>query len=537
MEPPAEQHMIPPRQFIRQCRAARRRSKVVDSMGIEMTGQSLLMRSLIFRRLLLREVLADGESHVGLLLPPSAGAVLANAALTLARRIAVNLNYTVSSEILNYCITECGIRHVLTSRRVMDKLELSVDAAELVYLEDLREEAGLADKLAGAVQSLLVPAPMLDRHLGLDKVSDDEVLTVIFTSGSTGRPKGVMLTHRNVGSNVEAIDQVVTLREDDSLAAFLPFFHSFGYTTTMWAVLSLAPRGIFHFSPLEARQIGDLCRQHGATIMFSTPTFLRSYLKRCNPEDLQALEVVIAGAEKLPVELSDAFEAKFGVRPLEGYGTTELSPLVSANLPLARVRSSDQAPAREGSIGRPVPGVSARIVHLETGEELSSGQDGMLQVKGPNVMKGYLHLEELTSEAIRDGWYQTGDIGHIDEDGFIFITGRQSRFSKIGGEMVPHLGIEEALGKIIAGDEEELRAAVTAVPDERKGERLIVIYTKLDKTPDQIRQAMSEAGLPNIWIPSPDSFCQVEEIPVLGTGKLDLKGLKDLALERFAPGA
>lgn len=531
MQTNTEQHMVLPRLFIRQCRAARRRSKVVDSMKVEMTGGSLLMRSLIFRRLLLREVMAEDESHVGLLLPPSSAAVLANAALALSRRVAVNLNYTVSSEILNYCIEECGIRHVLTSRRVMDKLKLSVDCP-LVYLEDLREKARVVDKLVGAFQSLLMSAPMLDRHLGLDEVSDDDVLTVIFTSGSTGRPKGVMLTHRNVGSNVEAIDQAVRLDEGDSLAAFLPFFHSFGYTTAMWTVLSLPLRGIFHFSPLEARQIGELCRQHDATIMFTTPTFLRSYLKRCDPEDFRALEVVVAGAEKLPAELSDAFEAKFGVRPYEGYGTTELSPLVSVNIPPGRGRTSGRIDLREGSIGLPVPGVTARIVHLDTGEELQAGQEGMLQVKGPNVMKGYLHLEELTDEVIRDGWYETGDIGHIDEDGFIFITGRQSRFSKIGGEMVPHVGIEQAIGQVIAGDEEELRAAVSAVPDERKGERLIVLYTELGKTPDQVCQAMSEAGLPNIWIPSPDSFYQVEEIPVLGTGKLDLKGLKDMALER-----
>jgi acyl-[acyl-carrier-protein]-phospholipid O-acyltransferase/long-chain-fatty-acid--[acyl-carrier-protein] ligase len=519
-----------PSLMIRQCRAARGRAKVADSTGAKMTGGSLLLRSLIFRRLLLREVFASDEQYVGLLLPPSAGAVLANAATTLARRIAVNLNYSVTSDILNHCIRTCGIRHVLTSRRFMEKMNFSVEA-ELVYLEDLRERVRLADKLTAAIQAFAMPARMLERQLGLDKIRPDDVLTIIFTSGSTGMPKGVMLTYENVGSNTAAVDAVVHLRDDDVICAVLPFFHSFGYTVTLWTVLTLPPKGVYHYSPLDAKIVGKLCREHRATVLLSTPTFLRGYMKRCEKEDFAALDVVVLGAEKVPADLFDAFEQKFGVRPVEGYGTTELSPLVSVNVPPSRTRAKDALEVREGSVGRPVPGVRAKIVHPETGAEMPIGESGMLLIAGPNVMTGYLQQDEATKAVLRDGWYTTGDIGYIDMEGFIYITGRESRFSKIGGEMVPHIPIEEAIQRIVAAGDDEVTVAVTALPDERKGERLIVLHRPLSRTPEDVSKALAAEGFPNLWIPSPDSFFEVEQIPLLGSGKLDLKQLKDLAGE------
>ncbi|MBI1902888.1 MAG: AMP-binding protein, partial [Planctomycetia bacterium] len=532
MEPRMEKHPLPPREFIRVCRERRSAVKVLDSTGQKATGGQLLTRTLVLRRLLLRHVLKEDERYVGVLLPPSLGAVVVNAALPLLGRVAVNLNYTLSKTEMDHCIRECNIRHVLTSRRVIEKMNIEV-GAELVYLDDFKDKVTLSDKLVAGAMAYAMPRGMLERKLGVDKIKEDDLLTVIFTSGSTGVPKGVMLTHKNIGSNVAAVQEAVHLRPDDVLLGTLPFFHSFGYTVTMWTVLMLPPKGVFHFSPLDARAVGKLCGQHGVTILVTTPTFLRSYMKRCTPEEFSKLDIVVAGAEKLPRDLIDAFEEKYKIRPVEGYGTTELSPLVSVNIPPHRSASAGET-VREGSVGRCVPGVRAKVVHPDTEKELSPDEEGMLLVTGPNVMAGYLNQPEKTAEVMRDGWYVTGDIAKIDRDGFLWITGRLSRFSKIGGEMVPHLRVEEVLSGLVSDGADEVRVAVTAVPCPRKGERLVVVHLPLAKTPDQLCKDLAAAGLPNLFIPSPDSFCQVEKIPLLGSGKLDLKALKQLALEKFA---
>jgi acyl-[acyl-carrier-protein]-phospholipid O-acyltransferase/long-chain-fatty-acid--[acyl-carrier-protein] ligase len=264
----------------------------------------------------------------------------------------------------------------------------------------------------------------------------------------------------------------------------------------------------------------------------ATPTFLRSYIKRCQPEDFASLDVIFASAERLPADVTDAFERKFGVRPSEAYGATELAPLACINVPDSRSHGAASPGTKEGSVGRPIPGVTAKVVHPETGEDLDLDEPGMLMFKGPNVMAGYLGRPDLTSKVVRDGWYVTGDIAKIDADGFVTITGRQSRFSKIAGEMVPHIKIEESIAELLKSDE-ELKAAVTAVPDPKRGERLVVLHLPLDRTPDEIYKQLTASGLPKLWIPSPDSFLEVEELPILGSGKLDLKALKDMALDHF----
>ena len=528
----SQSDLILPRKFLRLCRRRMRRLKVADSTGTELTGAGLLTRTLLVRRLLRREVLAPDERHVGLLLPPSAAAMVLNAALAIDRRVAVNLNYTVSSEVMNDCTAQCGVRRVLTSRRVMKRFDLKLDA-EVVYLEDLLGKITLADKLCAAASAWLEPVALLERRLGLTEVCDDDLLTIIFTSGSTGRPKGVMLTHRNVGSNVKAVDHLIHLNDDDVLLGILPIFHSFGYTTTLWTVLTLPPMGIYHFSPLEAREVGKLCRKHGATIMVTTPTFVRSYLRRCDPEDFAKLNVVFTGAEKLAPELADAFEQRIGVRPVEGYGATELSPVVSGNIPPSRASSKKSEGVKEGTVGRPLPGITVKVVDLETNRDLGPNKSGMLLVTGPNVMKGYYGRPDLTAEVMRDGWYVTGDVAEIDTEGFIKITGRISRFSKIAGEMVPHIRVEEAIGQVLKLDEDDLKIVVTSAPDPKKGERLVVLYTDLAQSPEEICRALAASGLPPLWIPSPDSFRCIKNIPVLGTGKLDLKQVKDVAEEEF----
>ncbi|MCP4456226.1 MAG: AMP-binding protein, partial [Planctomycetes bacterium] len=419
----------------------------------------------------------------------------------------------------------------------MEKMALNLDA-ELVYLEDLRDDlakaATLGDKLASYWEANFKSASSLERKLGLDKIDSKDVVTVIFTSGSTGIPKGVMLTHGNISHNIEAIEQLLHLRPDDVMVCILPFFHSFGYAMTLWGAMGLDIKGCYHFSPLDGKEVGKLTHQHQGTLLLSTPTFLRTFLKRCTKEQFSTLDVVVTGAEKLPVELGDAFEEQFGVRPVEGYGCTETSPLVSLNIPKSRAHDNVHVGCKEGAVGRPVPSVIAKTTHLDSGKELGSNEPGMLWVKGPNVMKGYLKRVDLTHDVIVDGWYKTGDVALLDDDGFIKITGRISRFSKIGGEMVPHIQIEDTLTELIGADEEEgLKAVVTAIPDIKKGERLIVIHTQLEQSVGDLRKGLSEEGLANICIPSADSFHLVDEIPILGTGKFDLKGIQQVAMAQF----
>jgi acyl-[acyl-carrier-protein]-phospholipid O-acyltransferase/long-chain-fatty-acid--[acyl-carrier-protein] ligase len=519
---------------IRVWRKRGRGMQAADSLGQEVGGRELLTRVLALRRALHREVLDGDEKFVGVLLPPSVAGVAVNVALAMDRRISANLNYTVSSDVLNHCIDDVKIKHVLTSERFISKMNFDLEA-EVVKLESLRDKVTTMDKAIGFIQANLIPARMLDWILGLHRVDGDDLLTVIFTSGSTGMPKGVLLSNANISHNVDAIERAVHLDSHDTVLGVLPFFHSFGYSVTLWATSTLGPRGVYHFNPLDAKQVGKLAEKYKATVLLGTPTFLRGYMRRVTPEQFKTLDVVVVGAEKMPADLFDAFEKKFGSRPVEGYGTTELSPLVSVNIPPSRSQAVWQIDRLEGSVGRPLPGVAARVVEPDTDHELGVGEDGMLLITGPNVMQGYANLPEKTKASLNDGWYVTGDIAHIDSEGFIHITGRLSRFSKIGGEMVPHVRIEEELAKMLneGHDDEAVRVCVTAVPDEKKGERLVVLHLPTSRSIDELCKGLKDAGFPNLFIPSQDSFLEVEEIPMLGTGKLDLKGAREVALERL----
>ncbi|MFM8261533.1 MAG: AMP-binding protein [Pirellula sp.] len=528
-----------PRLFIRRCREKGAQIKVADSSGVKLSGNDLLLRTLALKRIIDREVLQarfkpiEDEKHVGVLLPPTVPAVVVNMALTLSRRVAVNLNYTVSESIINRCIEQAQIKHVLTSRKVMEKLGMNLNA-EVVYLEDLKDKATLGDKIVAFTQSKFMPEGMLASQLELHKNKPDDRLTIIFTSGSTGIPKGVPLTFNNIASNVQGFDATIHVKENDCFLGILPFFHSFGYTGTLWAVGCLPCSGAFHYNPLEPKQIAKLIENYKCTIVLGTPTFLRGFLKRIEPEQFKTVDVVVVGAEKMPIPLAQAFEERFGVRPIEGYGTTELSPVVAVNVPPSRARTQEgKNSLREGSVGRPIPAVQARAVSLDDHSKvMGPGETGMIEISGPNVMPGYLNQPELTAKVMNNGWYITGDVGFVDADGFIHITGRESRFSKIGGEMVPHIQIEEELNKIVGGDEDILKLAVCGVPDEKKGEKIVVLYTELPEAPDVIVKKLIAAGLPSIYIPGADGFIKVDTIPILGTGKLDLRGLQTLAREK-----
>ncbi|MEY3174298.1 MAG: Bifunctional protein aas [Planctomycetota bacterium] len=532
-----ERSMIPALRLIRQCRLSWKRPKVSDSSGASLTGGRLLMAALAFRRLLSQRVLQRGTPHVGVLVPPSVGGVLANTSLALAGRVAVNLNYTLSDELLNYCIREAGIRQVITSRAFVEKKPVQLNA-ELVFLEDLKQQISGMDKAIAFIQGALTPLRLLSRILQLHRVRADDLLTIIFTSGSTGEPKGVMLSQNNIASNLDAVNQLLRLRTEDVLLGVLPFFHSFGYTVTMWLPLCTEPAGVYHFNPLDARTVGTLTQKHSCTIIAATPTFLRNYLKRCTVEEMKTMNLVIVGAEKMPDDLRDAFREKFGFEPIEGYGTTEMSPVASFNVPPSRMDSAaDPASGlRHGTVGRAIPGVAAAVFNPDTGAKLGANQEGLLKIKGPNIMLGYLNQPGKTAELMTDGWYNSGDMAVIDDDGFIRITGRMSRFSKIGGEMVPHILVEQEIAKVLeedAGEDGGIQCAVTSVADPRKGERLVVLHKPMRKTVREITDRLQAAGLPNLFIPSAEGFVEVDQIPLLGTGKLDLRGIKQLAEQKM----
>jgi acyl-[acyl-carrier-protein]-phospholipid O-acyltransferase/long-chain-fatty-acid--[acyl-carrier-protein] ligase len=520
-----------PRALVRACRIAGRRLKVADSLGTRLSGRDLLIRILCAKRVLER-VLAPDERRVGVLLPPTAAAVVVNAALVLMGRVAVNLNYTTNQQILDLSIDRAGLRRVISSPAFLARVKLDC-GSRLLDATELKNRLTTSDKLVAATMATCLPLGILERTLGLDRLRGDDVLTVIFTSGSTGDPKGVVLSEENVASNVRAIGQILHVSAADVALGVLPFFHSYGYTATFWTPLVLDAGVVYHANPLDAQAIGELARRHHATILMATPTFLRTYLRRTPAEDFSTLEAVFGSAEKLPRDVSDAFEKKFGVRPSEAYGATEMSPLIAANIPPARHVPGSPADAREGTVGRPIPGCRARITSRDGSRELPLGADGMLWVSGPNVMQGYLDRPDLTAQVIHDGWYCTGDIARLDAEGFITITGRESRFSKIGGEMVPHLPIEEAVNAELGTGDGDLRAVVTSVPDPKKGERLVVIHLATDRDPHDVCRGLAARGIPNLWIPSPDSFSEVEAIPLLGSGKLDLRRLSEVAHERF----
>ena len=525
----------PTKRLVKSLKRRKFQQKIGDSTGQTEKGGSLLTKALVLRRLCKKHVLASDEQNIGVLIPPSNGGVIVNLALALDKRVAINLNYSLSEELIGNCIEQAGIKNVLTSRKVMDKLNYDLNT-NVIYLEDFKEKVTVVDKAISAFQSYVMPAFMLISWLGLNKIKPHDLMTVIFTSGSTGNPKGVMLSHQNIASNMRAIDQAAGFSYNDTMVGILPFFHSFGYTATLWAATACDIKGAYHFSPLDAKQVGKLVHKYGCTIMVATPTFLRSYMKRCSQEEFKTIDVVVAGAERLPPELCESFNEKFGVLPVEGYGATELSPITSVNIPPSRQFGGNfQTDHKQGTVGRTVANVACKVTDLDTGEELGCDESGMLWITGPNVMLGYLGREDSTAEVIVDGWYKTGDVAQVDKDGFIKITGRMSRFSKIGGEMVPHIKIEEILTKMCDAtpgeDDDQPNIAVTAIPDPKKGERLIVLYTKICTTVDELRQGLSDEGLPNIFIPSADSFQQVDQLPLLGSGKLDLKGLKQMALE------
>jgi acyl-[acyl-carrier-protein]-phospholipid O-acyltransferase / long-chain-fatty-acid--[acyl-carrier-protein] ligase len=492
-------------------------------------GSALLSSIFLARRLRSAWV---GQEMVGVLLPPSVPGTLVNFAAMLSGKIPVNLNYTSSNETLAASAGQCKLESVITTKLLLEKIPLKIPGRTILI-----EEAAAAPRLGEKVIALLLwllPSGWLERALGSGrKKTLDSLATVIFSSGSTGDPKGVMLTHYNIASNIEQMGQTFMLGHKDCLLGVLPFFHSFGFTAGLWLPAVLGIGVVYHPSPVDLMAIGELVREYRVTILITTPTFLQQYMRRCSPEDFGSLQYLIVGAEKLSDRLAIAFEDRFGIRPLEGYGCTECSPVVAVNTRDFRAPGFRQVGAKRGRIGHPLPGVSVRIVDPETRERLPVGTPGLLLVRGPNVMKGYLGKPEKTAEVLQGGWYATGDIASEDEDGFLTITDRLSRFSKVGGEMVPHIKVEEKLHELAGATEQKF--VVTGVPDAKKGERLVVLHTLAVGELQPVLEKLPSAGLPNLWTPRPNQFFHVDELPHLGSGKLDLRRARELGTE-FSPG-
>lgn len=477
----------------------------------------------------------EGQEMVGILLPPSVGGALVNYAATLLGRVPVNLNYTASNEVIDSCARQCNLQTVVTSKAFLERFPNMQIPERCLLLEDVLAAPRVGEKIIALLMAWTLPFRVLKKAFGANLSKSDHLATIIFSSGSTGDPKGVMLTHHNILANIRQVTQVFMLGPNDRLLGILPFFHSFGFTVTLWLPLAHRTGVVFHSNPLDAKSISELVGQYRVTFLITTPTFLQAYMRRCSPEHFGSLRVVLVGAEKLPERLSLAFEDLFGIRPLEGYGCTECSPVVAVNSHDFRAPGYHQVGSRRGTIGKPLPGMVARIVDPETMQTLSVNQPGMLLVKGPNVMKGYLGRPEKTAEVLKDGWYTTGDIVAVDEDGFLRITDRLTRFSKIGGEMVPHIKIEEKLQELAEVPEQVF--VVSAVPDEKKGERIIVLHTLPEEKLAPVLEKLAKSDLPPLWKPRSNQFFRVEGLPYLGTGKLDLRALKAKAAEMAAASA
>lgn len=518
---------------VRVIRTAKRcwfRFCMADSLGRELTFGAMLTASLMLAKWFRRA--RPEEKRVGVLLPASVGGALVNNGLMLAGKTPINLNFTIGAEAMDAAIAKSGIKTIIASKAFLAKAKLEARPGT-IFVEDMLGGFGKVERVLTYIKAMLLPTGLLCRLTVPKGDPFKDLATIMFSSGSTGEPKGVMLSHHNVISNLEAIGQILGAAPEDRVMGVLPFFHAFGFTGTLFMPLVLGLGAVYHPNPLDAKSIGGLIKKYKATLLISTPTFCQAYYRVCAPEDLASLRHVVVGAERLRPEFAEQFKEKFGIQLLEGYGATEMGPVVATNVPDVLEGPDRQIGTKPGTVGHPIPGVAAKVVDAETGAPKKEGEEGLLLLKGPGRMVGYLADPDRTVQVLREDWYVTGDIAIIDEDGFIKITDRLSRFSKVGGEMVPHLKIEEAMLRIpgIGG------AAVIAVPDADRGERLFGLYVADEAMgPELVWQGLSDSGLPKLWIPKARDLRRIDELPTLGTGKIDMRRLKQTALTLAAAG-
>jgi acyl-[acyl-carrier-protein]-phospholipid O-acyltransferase / long-chain-fatty-acid--[acyl-carrier-protein] ligase len=492
----------------------------------ELTAAQLIAAAAVLSRRIRKNV---PEGRVGIVLPPGAGATIANLAVMCAGKVPVNLNFTVGKSAAESSIAQSGVRTVISAEAMRTRLpEFPWPQRTVDIKAEIEAAGGRKAMIPWIAAAWLLPNQWVAGLFSFPKVGDRAEAGLLFTSGSAGNPKGVVLSHRNLLANCAQISSLSILPQSSTLLGCLPIFHSIGFTVTLWYPLLRGCRLVTTPSPTDARALVDSIREESVNVLIGAPTFVRPLLKKAMPYDLRSLDLVVTGAEKLPEDLRRSFLETFHLEILQGYGLTETSPVSNVNQPNPPVTTGtadEQVGKKAGSVGRLLPGMSVRIIQPETGVQVAPGETGLLLLRGPNVFSHY--LGEDPQAHLKDGWFVTGDLGKVDADGFVTVEGRLARFSKIGGEMVPHGTVEQKISEAFGLDPAEVQAAVVVgIPDESKGEALAIITT-LDLSAPQVREKLAAAGLPNLWIPR--VVHRVEAIPFLGTGKIDLAACRRIA--------
>ena len=521
--------------IVRGMKAFGSQAKLYDGLDNSQTSYHTILAAAI---VLSKEIKTfTNQPRIGIVLPPGRGAMIANLAALLAGKTPVNLNFSASKESIESAIKQAEIDRFLTADIFVRKMQTFPwpSLKHLMFLERLLPTwKGRIVKWLVAVKTL--PASVLVKLLGIPSQGNEEA-TLLFTSGSSGDPKGVVLSHANLLANVNQFGSRLSLTPSDKILGCLPLFHSFGSTVTLFYAMVEGLSVVTYPSPLDTPKLAELVEKHQISLMVATPTFLRGYLKRGKREQFASLKLVVTGAEKLPLALEEEFRNRFGKPVLEGYGLTETSPATNLNLPDPEPDPSQPdlpiIPSRRlGSVGQLLPGIALRITSAATEEPLPIDQSGMIWLRGANIFNGYLKQPRKTEEVLFNGWFRTGDIGRLDGDGFLHIEGRLSRFSKIGGEMVPHETVEEHINRALGLDaESERKIAIVGLPDPDKGEMLVLLSCVASAAVKQelinLRYTLLDKGVPSLWIPK--RLVPVESIPILQSGKLDIKGCEKLA--------
>ena len=503
--------MILHHQFIKTAKKFSKKLAIVDkTKGSRLTFGKSLIASLM----LAAKVKKYKNYYIGIMVPTSAGCFLAILGVLMAGKVPVMINYSTGAEDnCKYAQNKCGFKTILTSRALLEKINCPLIPG-MVCLEDIMDAITTQDKLSAAAKSLLPPSAIIR---SLPKTDLDDTVVILFTSGSEKDPKAVQLTHRNIGSNLEGILEALNLTEKDTIMSMLPLFHVFGVTTNFWLPVTVGMTAVTNANPLEYKKIPKYIKEEGVTMAAGTPIFFSGYLRESDPGDFETLRLAVAGADKTPDWLREGFREKHDMELLEGYGATETSPVVSVNTPEAN---------RPGSIGKPLFNVEVKITDINTGQALPAGKEGKILVKGDLIMKGYFDDLEETSLHIVDGWYDTGDMGMLDEDGYLWHKGRLKRFVKIGGEMVSLVKTESILEELLPDD---VNCCVVEIPDNLKGANLVAAVTKKVNEKNLIK----EMGKHLAPIEIPKRFVVFEELPKMGSGKMDFRTITDMVRQEL----